>query len=150
MSVRPEPGHPLTAPSPQGPRHAEERKTSRVPPPIVEAHLITQHGQGGQEVEEAPSYNENLISFEPVYREEDVASIEVVDLQRTPHRYHNVPQQRASARQVSDQVSIYSDSGSVWEDVRALQGELRRKRRELDEVRRRCVLAETEWQNGES
>ena len=125
-------------------RHSEERKVSRVPPPIVEAHLITQHGQGGQEVEEAPSYNENLISFEPVYREEDVANIEVVDLQRTPHRYHTSRQ----GTRPSDQVSIYSDSGSVWEDVRSLQGELRRKRKELEEVRRRCVIAETAMQNG--
>ena len=125
-------------------RHSEERKASRPPPPIVEAHLITQHGQGGQEVEEAPSYNENLISFEPVYREEDVANIEVVDLQRTPHRYPNA---RPGARP-SDQVSIYSDSGSVWEDVRSLQSELRRKRRELEEVRRRCIVAETAMQNG--
>lgn len=125
-------------------RHSEERKASRPPPPIVEAHLITQHGQGGQEVEEAPSYNENLISFEPVYREEDVANIEVVDLQRTPHRY---PIVRPGARP-SDQVSIYSDSGSVWEDVRSLQSELRRKRKELEEVRRRCVVAETAMQNG--
>ena len=127
-----------------GTRHSEERKVSRAPPPIVEAHLITQHGQGGQEVEEAPSYNENLISFEPVYREEDVANIEVVDLQRTPHRYTNA---RPGARP-SDQVSIYSDSGSVWEDVRSLQSELRRKRKELEEVRRRCVVAETAMQNG--
>lgn len=127
-------------------RHSEERKLSRAPPPIVEAHLITQHGQGGQEVEEAPSYNENLISFEPIYREEDVANIEVVDLPRTPRRY---PAARQTVRP-SDQVSIYSDSGSVWEDARSLQTELRRKRRELEEVRRRCVIAETAMQNGKS
>jgi len=123
---------------------SEERKASRPPPPIVEAHLITQHGQGGQEVEEAPSYNENLISFEPIYREEDVANIEVVDLQRTPRRYTR------QAVRPSEQASIYSDSGSVWEDVRSLQSELRRKRREFEEVRRRCVVAETAMQNGKS
>ena len=52
----------------------------------MEAFPITQHGEGGQEVEETTSYNEIFISFDPVYREEDVANIEIVDLQRTPRR----------------------------------------------------------------
>lgn len=38
-------------------KHSEERKTIRIPSPIVETFPITQHGQGGQEVEEANSYN---------------------------------------------------------------------------------------------
>jgi hypothetical protein len=38
-------------------KHLEERKASRMPSFIVEAFPITQYGQGGQEVEEASSYN---------------------------------------------------------------------------------------------
>ena len=129
--------------------------------PVVEATDIGQQAQG----HEAPPYfSEEYFS----YRQEAPPSNEVPtldiypDTHRTPRLYQpevsrlRVPTPAAlsnsvrsrPAALVSEQASIQSDSGSAWEDVRILQNEIRRRKREVLEAKRRCVVAESEIENG--
>ncbi|CAG9312893.1 unnamed protein product [Blepharisma stoltei] len=124
----------------------EERKSyRRPPPPIIETHEI-QHGQGQ---EAAPLYTEEPISIEPHDFRNEVPTLEVIlDAQRTPQRSElaRMPQRSQNPR-YSYEHSIQSDSGSVWDDPRALQMEIRKKRRQLEEAKRRCMQSESELQN---
>ncbi|CAG9318494.1 unnamed protein product [Blepharisma stoltei] len=124
----------------------EERKSHRrIPPPIIEAHEI-QHGQGQ---EAAPLYAEDPISTEPHDFRNEIPTLEVsLDAQRTPQRSDlSRNPLRSHNPRYSYEHSIQSDSGSIWEDPRALQFEVRKKRRELEEVKRRCIQSESELQN---
>lgn len=124
----------------------EERKSHRrPPPPIVETHEI-QHGQGQ---EAAPLYSEEPMAIEPHDFRNEIPTLEVsLDAQRTPQRSDNLRNvNRTHNPRYSYEHSIQSDSGSVWEDPRALQLEVRKKRRELEEIKRRCMESESEVQN---
>ena len=106
----------------------EERKIDRRTP-IVEPQDIQQR----QAREGAPLYNEDH-SEAPSHPTLEI----LADAQRTP--------QRSDSRRRLEQLSVHSDT-SQWEDIRTLQSEVRRKRKELEETKRRCVLAESEIHN---
>lgn len=139
-------------------KRLEERRFNS---PVVEATDIGQQAQGH---EAPPHFSEEYFS----YRQEAPPSNEVPTLDiypdthrprayqpelarprvPTPVSLSSINRNRSSTNLISEQASIQSDSGSAWEDVRLLQNQIRKLKREVLEAKRRFVVAESEIENG--